>query len=101
MLINIVSMNIIFGIIIDTFAELRDAQNTRDEDLKNVCFISGYERDVFEKQGKLISMTYISLVIDIKSIWCRKSEVLRWKIDFFMCNCLKNGVRGRCILCTF
>ena len=52
MLINIVSMNIIFGIIIDTFAELRDAQNTRDEDLKNVCFICGYERDVFEKQGK-------------------------------------------------
>jgi hypothetical protein len=29
MLINIVSLNIIFGIIIDTFAELRDAQNTR------------------------------------------------------------------------
>ena len=46
-------------------------------------------------------MTYISLVIDIKPNWCRKSEVLRWKIDFFMCNCLKNGVRGRCILCTF
>jgi len=52
MLINIVSMNIIFGIIIDTFAELRDAQNTRDEDRKNVCFICGYERDVFEKQSK-------------------------------------------------
>lgn len=33
MLVNIVSLNIIFGIIIDTFAELRDAQNTRDEDL--------------------------------------------------------------------
>ena len=46
-------------------------------------------------------MTYISLVIDIKPSWRRKSEVLRWKIDFFMCNCLKNGVRGRCILCTF
>lgn len=52
MIINIVSMNIIFGIIIDTFAELRDAQNTRDDDYKNVCFICGYERDVFEKQGK-------------------------------------------------
>lgn len=51
MIINIVSMNIIFGIIIDTFAELRDAQNCRDEDLKNVCFICGYERDVFEKKG--------------------------------------------------
>ena len=42
-------------------------------------------------------MTYISLVIDIKPSWRRKLEVLRWKIDFFMCNCLKNGVRGRCI----
>jgi inositol 1,4,5-triphosphate receptor type 3 len=51
MIINIVSMNIIFGIIIDTFAELRDAQNTRDEDYKNVCFICGHERDTFEKKG--------------------------------------------------
>lgn len=51
MLINIVSLNIIFGIIIDTFAELRDAQNTRDDDLLNVCFICGHNRDVFEKEG--------------------------------------------------
>jgi len=51
MLVNIVSLNIIFGIIIDTFAELRDAQNTRDDDLINVCFICGYGRDVFEKEG--------------------------------------------------
>jgi len=76
MLINIVSMNIIFGIIIDTFAELRDAQNTRDEDLKNVCFICGYERDVFEKQGKSFDkhvthehnpVNYINYLIYIKS----------------------------------
>lgn len=51
MLINIVSLNIIFGIIIDTFAELRDSQNTRDDDLYNTCFICGHNRDVFEKQG--------------------------------------------------
>lgn len=51
MLVNIVSLNIIFGIIIDTFAELRDAQNTRDDDLINMCFICGYGRDVFEKEG--------------------------------------------------
>jgi len=51
MLINIVSLNIIFGIIIDTFAELRDSQNTRDVDYTNVCFICGHERDVFEKEG--------------------------------------------------
>lgn len=52
MLITIICMNIIFGIIIDTFSELRGAQNERDEDILNVCFICGYERDVFEKQGK-------------------------------------------------
>lgn len=44
-------MNIIFGIIIDTFAELRDAQNTRDDDYLNVCFICGHSREHFEKCG--------------------------------------------------
>ena len=50
-LINIVSLNIIFGIIIDSFAELRDAGNNRDEDLRNICFICNYTRDQFEKEG--------------------------------------------------
>ena len=50
-LINIVSLNIIFGIIIDTFAELRDEQNTREDDLHNICFICGHTRDQFEKEG--------------------------------------------------
>lgn len=52
MLVNIVSLNIIFGIIIDTFAEMRDAQNTRDEDICNICFICGHSRDQFEKEGQ-------------------------------------------------
>lgn len=76
MLITIVSMNIIFGIIIDTFSELRDAENTRTDDTKNVCFISGYERDVFEKMGKSFDkhishfhnpLNYINFLIYIRS----------------------------------
>jgi len=51
MLINIISLNIIFGIIIDTFAELRDGQNTREDDLTNVCFVCGNDRETFEKVG--------------------------------------------------
>ena len=51
MLINIISLNIIFGIIIDTFAELRDGQNTRDDDMLNNCFVCGYDRESFEKEG--------------------------------------------------
>lgn len=30
---------------------MRDAQNTRDDDLMNVCFICGHDREVFEKEG--------------------------------------------------
>lgn len=49
-LINIVSLNIIFGIIIDSFAELRDAHNCRIDNLNNVCFICSYTRDQFDKE---------------------------------------------------
>jgi len=50
-IINIISLNIIFGIIIDSFAELRDAQSNRTDDLINICFICGHSKDQFEKQG--------------------------------------------------
>ena len=35
----------------DSFAELRDAQSQRLDDLENVCFICGFSKDKFEKQG--------------------------------------------------
>lgn len=44
-------MNIIFGIIIDTFAELRDEKNNKDYDHKNKCFICNNDRTLFEKGG--------------------------------------------------
>lgn len=42
--INIIFLNIIFGIIIDTFAELRDEKNRMDEDMKNKCYICNLDR---------------------------------------------------------
>lgn len=42
--INIVFLNIIFGIIVDTFAELRESKNKMDEDKKTICFICGVDR---------------------------------------------------------
>jgi hypothetical protein len=50
--VNIISLNVIFGIIIDTFAELRAKQMQRDWDQNNKCFVCGLERRVFEKQTK-------------------------------------------------
>lgn len=41
-------MNIIFGIIIDTFAALRDEKNMKDNDENNKCFICGLDRGAFE-----------------------------------------------------
>ena len=37
-------LNIIFGIIIDTFAQLRDEKSQRDKDQNNICFICDGER---------------------------------------------------------
>ena len=44
MIVKMAFLNIIFGIIIDTFADLRDKRNTMEEDMKNVCYICGIER---------------------------------------------------------
>jgi inositol 1,4,5-triphosphate receptor type 1/inositol 1,4,5-triphosphate receptor type 3 len=41
--------NIISGIMIDTFAELRDKRQTIDDDKKNLCFICGIDRVTLEK----------------------------------------------------
>lgn len=37
-------INILFGIIIDTFAQLRDNKKEIDEDMKNICFICNLDR---------------------------------------------------------
>ena len=39
--INIISLNLLFGIIIDTFAGLREDKMAMQEDMFNKCFICG------------------------------------------------------------
>ena len=46
-----VLLNIVFGIIIDTFAELREQKTRQGEDMANVCFICNIERVEFDRQG--------------------------------------------------
>ena len=47
-LINVIILNLIFGVIIDTFADLRSEKNAKDENLRNTCFICG-------EQGRITS----------------------------------------------
>eukprot|EP00300_Choanocystis_sp_HF-7_P019149 c20248_g1_i2.p1 GENE.c20248_g1_i2~~c20248_g1_i2.p1 ORF type:complete len:261 (-),score=64.60 c20248_g1_i2:69-851(-) len=47
LIIITVMMNIIFGIIIDTFAELRSRNNKTDADIMQTCFICSHDRQMF------------------------------------------------------
>jgi hypothetical protein len=50
-LIIIIILNLIFGVIIDTFADLRSEKNAKDENLKNTCFICGLQRSAFDNKS--------------------------------------------------
>lgn len=50
-IVIIVLLNIIFGIIIDTFGELRDKRKKIEEDINNVCVICGKQKFEFELRG--------------------------------------------------
>jgi hypothetical protein len=51
-LITTILMAIVYGIIVDTFSELRDERNEREFDMNNVCFICGKSRSVIELKGE-------------------------------------------------
>ena len=48
-IICILLLNLIFGMIIDAFGDLRDEKNSDEQDMKNVCFICGLERSEYER----------------------------------------------------
>jgi hypothetical protein len=47
----VIFLNILFGIIIDTFAELRDEKNKKEEDMKTRCTICGIDSYTFDRYG--------------------------------------------------
>ncbi|XP_035209634.1 inositol 1,4,5-trisphosphate receptor type 1-like isoform X3 [Stegodyphus dumicola] len=46
----IIVLNLIFGVIIDTFADLRSEKQQKEEILKNTCFICGLDRASFDNK---------------------------------------------------
>ncbi|KAL0968457.1 hypothetical protein UPYG_G00267150 [Umbra pygmaea] len=49
-IVIIIVLNLIFGVIIDTFADLRSEKQGKEEVLKTTCFICGLERDKFDNK---------------------------------------------------
>lgn len=70
-IINILFINIIFGIIIDTFGELRDMRKELIKDVEEKCFICGVDSYDFEtkflnfKFFRFLSFLSIFLIIII------------------------------------
>lgn len=52
LLINIIFQNVIFGIIVDTFSQLRNNNEKFQDDTENICFVCGLSRSDFSKGGK-------------------------------------------------
>ena len=50
-IVIIIMLNIFFGIIVDTFAELRDARREMEHDIENFCFVCGRPKHEFELRG--------------------------------------------------
>jgi len=50
-IIIIITLNIVFGIILDTFGELRDTREKIEEDIRSKCFICSIAADVFQRQA--------------------------------------------------
>lgn len=94
-------LNIINGIIVDTFQELREKNNERDDKITNECFICSLNRSKFEIKGLSFNdhventhniinyYIYLSKVIltDEQDLNSLDSQVLvslkNKKIDFF------------------
>jgi hypothetical protein len=49
--INIIGLNMVFGIIIDTFGELRDIEQEKEEVLATKCLICAIDKTTFESVG--------------------------------------------------
>ena len=50
-LLMIIMINVVSGIIIDTFGRLREQFKEYTDDLENICFICGYDKETIEKNS--------------------------------------------------
>ncbi|KCV71988.1 hypothetical protein H696_01395 [Fonticula alba] len=61
----IIVLNLIFGVIIDTFADLRSEKNEQEEIRRNTCFICGLSRNSFENR----SLTFEAHTLQDHNLW--------------------------------
>jgi hypothetical protein len=90
----IVLLNVIFGIIIDTFSELRGVKKEIEEDIREKCFICSIDKSVFDKEGGRVFEEHIESEHNMWSYL--KFMVFLWEQDQDDDDGLEQYVR-RCI----
>ena len=51
-IIMMLFLNVVFGIIIDAFGDLRDARSAIEEDMNNICLVCGFDRSTIDLRGE-------------------------------------------------
>jgi inositol 1,4,5-triphosphate receptor type 1 len=64
-IVIIITLNLIFGVIIDNFADLRTEKQRNDEILRNTCFICGLDRKSFDNKH----VTFEDHVRKVHNMW--------------------------------
>ncbi|CAF1108028.1 unnamed protein product [Rotaria sordida] len=64
-IVIIITLNLIFGVIIDNFADLRTEKQRNDEILRNTCFICGLDRKSFDNKH----VTFEDHIRKVHNMW--------------------------------
>jgi inositol 1,4,5-triphosphate receptor type 3 len=83
--ILVILLSLIFGIVIDAFAELRDKYLKYEKDKQNTCFICGATKEKLEKKGQNFyhhvtyvhnMWTYAEYIIGLKYIDLQETNAI-------------------------
>lgn len=101
--IPIISMNLILGIIVDTFSQLRDEQIAKQEEYESKCFICSLPDHIFERHdmkgpstAAAAVLPRVLIVLRMRASWCSICFCLRFHFPFSSFSRLDGvgGVRG-------
>lgn len=84
MIIIILLLNIIFGIIIDTFGQLREEAAEKSHIMANYCFICGIAKEVFDLRVSLADAKLAAGTLPSDFNTHIKNEHNMWDYIFFL-----------------
>lgn len=90
-IVNVIIFSILMGIIIDTFAELREMMSKKEDDMANICYICGDSRENIEKK----STNFFKHITQEHSLWTYAEYIVGLKfVDPQETNAINSYVIG-------